>query len=231
MFKIGEFSQLAQVTIDTLRHYDALNLLTPAHVDASTGYRYYRATQLQRLNRIKALKALGFSLEEIGRILHENLTTEQLRGMLQMQQVVAERDLQAVQKRLDQITTHLNYLNMENKMPTYDVTIKSVEAVTIATIREVVPTAAAMPERCGAMFDSLACWMVANKLQFGVPMTTYFNEGYVQENIDTECAIVILNPEAIPPTPHEQIVVQQLSAVPTMATVVVTDDFYQKVAP
>lgn len=41
MLKIGDFSKLAQISIRMLRHYDELGLLTPEHVDAFTGYRYY----------------------------------------------------------------------------------------------------------------------------------------------------------------------------------------------
>jgi DNA-binding transcriptional MerR regulator len=37
MFRIGEFSRIGCVTIDTLRHYDALGLLKPAKVDPFTG--------------------------------------------------------------------------------------------------------------------------------------------------------------------------------------------------
>jgi DNA-binding transcriptional MerR regulator len=66
MFKIGEFSRIGRVTIDTLRHYDALGLLKPAKVDPSTGYRYYTATQLQTLNRIFALKEVVFHWKRSG---------------------------------------------------------------------------------------------------------------------------------------------------------------------
>ena len=76
MFRIGEFSRIARVTIDTLRHYDALGLLKPEKVDPFTGYRYYSAKQLQSLNRILALKEVGFSLEEIARILQDQPTNE-----------------------------------------------------------------------------------------------------------------------------------------------------------
>ncbi len=58
MFKIGDFSRLSQVTVKALRYYDELGLLKPTHVDRFTGYRYYSATQLPRLNRILALKDL-----------------------------------------------------------------------------------------------------------------------------------------------------------------------------
>src|SRR5438105_12762660 len=61
MIKIGEFSKLVQVPVATLRYYDQVGLLKPVEVDRFTGYRYYSASQLPRLNRILALKGLGFS--------------------------------------------------------------------------------------------------------------------------------------------------------------------------
>ena len=66
MFRIGEFSQITRVTVDTLRYYDALGLLKPAKVDPFTGYRYYSARQLMSLNRILVLKEVGFSLDVLG---------------------------------------------------------------------------------------------------------------------------------------------------------------------
>ncbi len=49
MFRIGEFSKLAQVTVKALRLYDERGLLVPARVDRSSGYRFYSAAQLPRL--------------------------------------------------------------------------------------------------------------------------------------------------------------------------------------
>ena len=59
MFGIGDFARHGRVSVRMLRHYDAIGLLRPAHVDPGTGYRYYRAGQLADLNRIVALKDLG----------------------------------------------------------------------------------------------------------------------------------------------------------------------------
>jgi len=66
MLKIGDFARLGQVSVRMLRNYDELGLLTPAHIDQWTSYRSYTADQLARLNRIVALKGLGFSLEAVG---------------------------------------------------------------------------------------------------------------------------------------------------------------------
>ena len=64
MFKIGDFSRLAQVSTRMLRHYDQLGLLVPSQ--RSTGdYRLYSREDLVRLLAIAHLKSLGLSLTEV----------------------------------------------------------------------------------------------------------------------------------------------------------------------
>jgi DNA-binding transcriptional MerR regulator len=46
MFRIGDFSRLARVSVKALRHYDRLGLLEPARTDPLNGYRYYSSEQL-----------------------------------------------------------------------------------------------------------------------------------------------------------------------------------------
>lgn len=69
MYSIGLFSKMNRITTKTLRHYDEIGLLKPAHVDDFTGYRYYSSDQLVRLNQIIALKQMGIGLSDIGKIL------------------------------------------------------------------------------------------------------------------------------------------------------------------
>ncbi len=166
MFRIGEFSHIARVTIDTLRHYDALGILKPAWVDPATGYRYYTARQLQSLHRILALKDSGFSLDEIARILQDKLTNDEIRGLLKAQLLLAEREMHSIQARQEQIITRLNHLDLEDNMPAYEVTLKPVEALTIAAIRETVPIIERMPARCGEMFQKIAQWMSAGTTHY-----------------------------------------------------------------
>ena len=231
MFRIGEFSRITRVTIDTLRHYDALGLLKPAKVDPFTGYRYYSAKQLRSLNRILALKEVGFSLEEIARILHPagKLTNDQLRGMLKAQLVRSENEIQAAQERQERILARLHYLNLEDDMPAYEVTLKPVDKLTIAAIREVVPALEQMPQRCSEMFDTIARWMQANNLPFGPSLSIYYNEGFTREDIDTECAFIIPDPGAAKTArPEAPIEVRQIEAVPLVASTIATDGFYKK---
>ena len=65
MYKIGELSKLCNISVKTLRYYDAEGLLIPDMIDKFTGYRYYSASKLDDCYRIIALKELGFSLDEI----------------------------------------------------------------------------------------------------------------------------------------------------------------------
>src|SRR5215213_1484384 len=100
MFKIGEFSRLSRVSVRMLRHYDQLGLLRPSQTDPFTGYRYYSAEQLPRLNRIIALRDLGFSLEQITGMLEEDLSAKQLLGMLKLKRAEIEEQMKLEQQRL-----------------------------------------------------------------------------------------------------------------------------------
>src|SRR5688500_16088019 len=93
MFTVGELSQLAQVSKRLLRYYDEIGLLKPSHTDRSTGYRYYSAAQMTDLNRILALKDLGLSLEQIQRMLSDQVSTDEMHGMLLMKKVEIEQQL------------------------------------------------------------------------------------------------------------------------------------------
>jgi DNA-binding transcriptional MerR regulator len=79
MFTIGDFARHGRVSVRMLRHYDAIGLLPPAKVDPASSYRFYEASQLARLNRIVALKDLGFTLEQVRAILDEQVSAGELR--------------------------------------------------------------------------------------------------------------------------------------------------------
>ena len=73
---IGEFSKLCGVTVKTLRHYEKIGLLRPHTVESWTGYRYYTVSQMQPMLRIRKLKELGLSLEEIYELSWESRTED-----------------------------------------------------------------------------------------------------------------------------------------------------------
>jgi len=64
VLKIGEFARLAGTNLRTLRYYEELGLMTPA-TRSRGGFRYYRKTDLNRLNMIRSLQELGLQLDRI----------------------------------------------------------------------------------------------------------------------------------------------------------------------
>ena len=66
--KIGDFAKLCNTKISVLQHYDKTGLLHPVYIDRFTNYRYYDRSQIVVFERIKQLKAAGFTLSEIKEI-------------------------------------------------------------------------------------------------------------------------------------------------------------------
>lgn len=136
MLKIGEFARVGQVSIATLRHYDQYGLLKPSALDPHTGYRYYTLDQLPRLHRIVALKDLGFPLEQIAQLLEDDLSLEQLQGMFKLKQAQIQQVIDIEQTRLTHIAVRLRQIEQEGTMPVYDVRLKQVDPLLVATIRK-----------------------------------------------------------------------------------------------
>jgi DNA-binding transcriptional MerR regulator len=153
MIKIGDFARLGQVSVVTLRHYDEIGLLKPVSVDRFSGYRYYSVGQLPRLNRILALKDLGFSLEQIELVL-SGLTLNQLHALLKLRQAEAERQVAQEQARLARIAARLRQIESEEHMSDYDVVLKTVPPMLVAAQRVTIPTNDQVPAYLGPAFGA-----------------------------------------------------------------------------
>jgi len=134
MFSIGEFARHGRVSARMLRHYDALGLLRPAIVDRVTGYRSYQAEQLSRLNRIVALKELGFTLQQVQTILDEKVSVDELHGMLRLREAELQSRVEADAARLTQVRTRLQIIETEGAMPSDEVQLKRLPAVRVAEL-------------------------------------------------------------------------------------------------
>jgi len=219
MFKIGDFSKLSQVSVKTLRYYDEIGLLRPSEIDRFTGYRYYTASQLSRLNRILLLKDLGLSLDQIGRLLGSDLPPAQLRGMLKLRQAEIERSIEEEEARLARVAALLTHIEQENvSMSKYDVVIKKVAPVRIASIRDVVANYGAQSE----LWCELGAYLVQHNVKAVAPcLTIDHNDSYKERDVDLEVCEVIdaaLSPAALPAT--DRVMVRELPAVEQMACTV-----------
>jgi DNA-binding transcriptional MerR regulator len=134
VFSIGDFAALGRVSVRMLRHYDALGLLTPAQTDPVSGYRYYEADQLRRLNRIIVLKDLGLTLEKVSDILDDKVSVEELHGMLRLRRAQLEAQLTADAARLTGVEARLRMIEEEGHMTTEDVVLKQIPPARVAEL-------------------------------------------------------------------------------------------------
>lgn len=133
LVRIGEFARLGSVSVPSLRYYHDRGLLVPVHVDPATGYRWYSAAQLTRLTRIAVLKELGFTVDQIERVIAE-ITVAELRAMLLLRRTQLEADIAADQGRLAQVEQRLRSIEKEGDMPGFDIVVKPLPARHVATI-------------------------------------------------------------------------------------------------
>jgi predicted transcriptional regulator YdeE/DNA-binding transcriptional MerR regulator len=214
MLKIGDFAKLARVSVKTLRHYDKLGLLKPAWVDRFTGYRYYALDQLPRLNRILALKDLRFSLEEVRRLLQDDVPAAEMRGMLRLKRAELERLVRTERSRLERVEARLRRIEQEGQMPDHEVVLKSVPPRTVVGIRRVIPGY----HEVGRLFAELDEYLEHHGLATGAlapRIAVYYEVQGNEQGIDAEVAVPVAAARAKPPA-----VVHELPGVRSMACLV-----------
>jgi len=188
MFKIGDFSKFSRVSVKMLRHYDQLDLLKPARIDEWTGYRYYSAAQLPRLNRILALRDLGFSLEQIASFLDDRTSIEQLRGMLTLKQAELEQQLHEEQERLKRVEARLEQIEREGQPHDYEVVVRRIPPQRAATLRQVIPDEEAIP----AMFEEVERHVARHSARAEAPpVLISHDDEYREQDLDVEVAIPV----------------------------------------
>ena len=181
--KIGEFSQMMQVTVKTLRHYEQKGLLLPDEVDEWTGYRYYSLDQMQKLQSIRDLQRLGFSLDEIKDLYDDVSHTPSVRQLTEK--------IKETEQQLKQLITRRNRLldwrDSRKEMKTMEkFSIQSLPEIIVASHREVIPNYAAIGPMCyekiGPEMQRLGCKCPPP----GYCFTIEHNKEYTPTDIDIE---------------------------------------------
>jgi len=140
MVKIGDFAKIGRVSVKALRYYADIGLLSPVHIDSSSGYRYYSAAQLPVLNRILVYKNLGFSLDQTRSLLEDDSSPERLRELLERRQSDLARKLEAEQAQLTEVESRIRQIEREGRMPRYEVLLKDDPARQVVSIRRTLPS-------------------------------------------------------------------------------------------
>jgi DNA-binding transcriptional MerR regulator len=226
MFRIGEFSQIAQVPGSLLRYYDEIGLFKPAHIDQWTGYRYYSARQLPRLHRILALKELGLTLEQIARLVDEEVSAAEIRGMLTLKKAQVEQALNEEITRLRSLEARLQQIDAP-LASTFDIVLKSVPSQGYLALREVLPDADAALSIMRELVQTLPdC---TKPEQLGYFTTVVHSESLESDRLDIELGAIFTGPDhkTVQLENQRLLQVRQLPEIATMATVVRVGGFEQ----
>ncbi len=177
MLNIGEFARLGQVSPRMLRHYDELGLLPPERVDPESGYRFYSVHQLGRLHRIVALRDIGFSLEQIGQILTQDISVDELRGMLRLRQAQIEQAVGEERDRLRRVEAHLRALEWRDIVELQDVVIKETEPIRVAQASSGGLTHADIGAAFGRLIGEVIAHLEAAGAKPGISVGVYEDDG------------------------------------------------------
>jgi DNA-binding transcriptional MerR regulator len=218
MFRIGEFSKIAQVSGRLLRYYEEIGLFSPIYTDQSTGFRYYSAEQMPELNRILALKDLGLSLDQIRRMLRDQISTDEMQGMLMLKKAEIEQQLQAELKRIRSIESRLQSIRSAEANSPLNVIIKSIPAQPVMSLRTMVESFDMGLDLFGHIRAALP-----DKNAYGLTFCICHSETIVDRDMDLEMGRFIEAKTHAPVLLHGdlQLHFRELPAVETMATIVV----------
>lgn len=191
MLRIGDFSKLCRVPVSALRYYADHGLLTPVYIDASTGYRYYALDQLPRLNRILALKDLGMSLASIRRLLDEQITPDELQGMLRLREAELEQDIGVAQMRLERVRERLRQIEQESQPEILEVAIRAIDPQAALAVRAVIPDGQHVEYLLREVFAVIGTEGIELT---SPPMTIFHDPEFKDENLDVEIACPVALP-------------------------------------
>ncbi|MDI2587408.1 MerR family transcriptional regulator [Psychrobacillus sp. NEAU-3TGS] len=162
---IGEVAKLSNISIQTLRFYDRIDLFKPIKIDSKNQYRYYQNTQLYYLDIIKSLKYLGLSLEEVKSVLtlspeelvdyladQENKIEEEFRRLIETKEVLKRKkeQIQSFVVESDKMHVCIKEIPTQKivKIKTSDITINDIPNREYGLISKVL-------EDMGSVFDTL----------------------------------------------------------------------------
>lgn len=184
MFKIGDFSKLTNLTVRALRHYEEVGLLTPAHIDDETNYRYYSAEQLSIVNKIKMLQQIGLPLKLIKEVIDsDDLST--LEYYYKKREKEIKEELESLKTKITLIEAHLSTLEDEKIMQKYNVELKEMPKRNIMSLRRVIPNYSEE----GILWNEMYEEVLKQNIKLSNPplgVSMYHDSGYKEKDVDME---------------------------------------------
>lgn len=113
-YHISEISKLYQIGPDSLRYYEELGLLRPKR--GKNHYRLYSLEDLWRLNVIRDLRLLGFSMEKIHSYIDRRSISSTFR-LMEEEKTMIQKKLNELQKLYENVCERLETLESALSQP------------------------------------------------------------------------------------------------------------------
>lgn len=117
-FKIGEISKLYKIGVDSIRYYEEIVLIQPER--SESGYRHYSIHDIWRLNVIRDLRSIGFTMEQIREYL-ENHTTSSSLKLLEEEQEAIQNQMLHLEKLQKNVAQRLNAIRCAQNLPLHKI--------------------------------------------------------------------------------------------------------------
>ena len=114
-FTISEISKIVDIPVNTLKHYDRIDLFKPAIVKPGSLYRYYTLEQIYTLVLIKDLRTMDMSIQDIRDYLKERNVSKSL-NILDKKLYEIKRDLEILNRKKCYLEGKLNTLKVSHNM-------------------------------------------------------------------------------------------------------------------
>lgn len=176
-YSIGEFSQITGLSVKTLRFYHEKGILVPSSTDATTGYRHYDGSKIEKARVIMRLRQMEFSLEDIATVLGDCSDEAEILNYLERQKSLLRQRIQEerdIVRSLDEILAREKSARQLLDYSRFDVEEKIFEPLLIAGIRM-----QGQYRDCGAGFSTLG--KAIGRYVGGKPFCLYY-DGEYREN-------------------------------------------------
>lgn len=184
MFKIGDFSRLSSVSVRMLRHYEKMGLLIPEQVDQFTGFRYYSAEQLARMNKIQHLRQLGFSLALVKEMLDADSPADMERYFA-LRKAEIEEEMSKVSTQGKLLEQAFEVLKGDQSIMEYTVILKEIPERKVASVRGILPQYNQEGMLWGKLYEGIHRLGVKQPKE-PLMMAVYHDREYKESDADVE---------------------------------------------
>lgn len=186
IYKIGDFSKMAQVTTKMLKYYEQCGLIEPAQIEQSSGYRYYDVEQLIPVSKIRTFLDMGFSTDEIKEMLNAEDNTDRFNCKIKELQ----KEFEENRRKTALLSFYREAVKNHEFNQKYRVSLKNIDSKLIATKHFILPDVFDLPEHWQRHYENVQC-SGSKIVPFPNSFTCFHDEEYILENNDIELMLII----------------------------------------